>query len=56
MRLEDFHYDLPDKLIARYPLPERSASRLLCLDRTYGSITHTTFAHIIDFLLPGGGR
>ena len=25
----DFHYDLPDALIARYPLSERSASRLL---------------------------
>ena len=34
MQLADFSYDLPDHLIARYPLPERSASRLLVLSAT----------------------
>jgi S-adenosylmethionine:tRNA ribosyltransferase-isomerase len=34
MQLADFSYDLPDHLIARYPLPERSASRLLVLPAT----------------------
>jgi hypothetical protein len=29
MRLTDFSYQLPDELIARYPLAQRSASRLL---------------------------
>ena len=29
MFLSDFDYELPDELIARYPTPERSASRLL---------------------------
>ena len=28
-RKSDFHYDLPDSQIARYPLPERSAARML---------------------------
>ena len=32
MQLSDFKFDLPDKLIARYPLNTRSASRLLYLD------------------------
>ena len=32
MRRADFHYELPPELIAQAPLPERSASRLLCLD------------------------
>ncbi len=32
MRLRDFHYDLPDELIAQRPLPDRGASRLLALD------------------------
>ena len=29
MKRSDFHYDLPDALIAQYPLAERAASRLL---------------------------
>jgi S-adenosylmethionine:tRNA ribosyltransferase-isomerase len=29
LKTSDFHYDLPDALIAQAPLPERSASRLL---------------------------
>lgn len=36
MKVSDFHFDLPEHLIAQYPLPERSASRLLVLDRQSG--------------------
>lgn len=43
MQLSDFAYDLPEELIARYPLPERSASRLLCLSRETGEIRHQQF-------------
>ena len=32
MQLSDFSFELPDELIARYPLETRSASRLLHLD------------------------
>lgn len=32
MKKSDFIYDLPESLIARYPLPERSASRMLIAD------------------------
>ncbi|MFM6958804.1 MAG: S-adenosylmethionine:tRNA ribosyltransferase-isomerase, partial [Acinetobacter sp.] len=32
MQLSDFSFDLPDELIARYPLDCRSASRLLHID------------------------
>lgn len=32
MDVKDFSFELPDELIARYPQPERSASRLLVLD------------------------
>jgi S-adenosylmethionine:tRNA ribosyltransferase-isomerase len=36
VRREDFHYDLPQELIAQSPLAERSASRLLVLDAVGG--------------------
>ena len=31
LRIEDYDYPLPDERIARYPLPERDHSKLLCL-------------------------
>ena len=53
MRLVDFDYDLPHELIAQYPLPERSASRLLCLSRTTGEVTHQQFRDILNFFQAG---
>ncbi|MCL6269040.1 tRNA preQ1(34) S-adenosylmethionine ribosyltransferase-isomerase QueA [Sansalvadorimonas sp. 2012CJ34-2] len=53
MRVSDFHFELPDELIARYPMPERSASRLLVLDSETGKPVHRTFRDIIDYLKPG---
>ncbi len=37
MQLSDFHYDLPESLIARHPTDPRSASRLLHLDGRTGA-------------------
>ena len=34
MRLENFDYELPETLIAQHALPERSASRLMVVDRS----------------------
>lgn len=42
-RLSDFDYDLPSSQIAQHPLPDRSASRLLVLERASGTITHRQF-------------
>ncbi|GGE70587.1 S-adenosylmethionine:tRNA ribosyltransferase-isomerase [Streptosporangium jomthongense] len=53
MNVSDFHFDLPDELIARYPLRERSASRLLCLDGTSGDIAHRCFTDLPNILQPG---
>jgi S-adenosylmethionine:tRNA ribosyltransferase-isomerase len=53
MHLKDFYYDLPDELIARFPLAQRSASRLLCLNRKTGIITHQKFTDLINLLEPG---
>jgi S-adenosylmethionine:tRNA ribosyltransferase-isomerase len=52
MQLSDFQYDLPSELIARYPLPTRSASRLLCLDGTNGAIAHRQFTDLLTLLTP----
>ena len=53
MRRSDFQFDLPAELIARYPLPERTASRLLVLDGGSGAIRHRRFTEFIDCLRPG---
>ncbi|AOE50001.1 tRNA preQ1(34) S-adenosylmethionine ribosyltransferase-isomerase QueA [Kangiella sediminilitoris] len=52
MRLQDFFFNLPDELIARYPTEQRTASRLLCLDGEQGDIQHNKFFQLIDFLEP----
>lgn len=52
MDLSDFDYTLPETLIARYPMPERTASRLLHLGLN-GSMNHTHFHQVIDLLIPG---
>ena len=53
MKLSDFHFDLPEELIAQYPLAERSASRLLCLDRRSGALEDAQFAGLPERLAPG---
>lgn len=53
MRVADFQFDLPDELIARYPLTERSASRLLVLNGLEGALQHRHFAELPEFLQPG---
>lgn len=53
MRVAHFQFDLPDELIARYPLPERRASRLLVLDGPSGAIAHQQFTDLLDYLRPG---
>ena len=53
MNVSDFHFDLPDELIARYPLKERSASRLLSLDGLSGDIRHLRFTDLPGLLQPG---
>ncbi len=53
MKLSDFHFDLPEELIAQYPLAERSASRLLCLDRRSGALEDAQFAVLPERLAPG---
>lgn len=53
MNVKDFSFELPDELIARYPQPERSASRLLNLDGTSGKVMHQQFKDIVSHLNAG---
>ncbi|GAB6386685.1 tRNA preQ1(34) S-adenosylmethionine ribosyltransferase-isomerase QueA [Stutzerimonas marianensis] len=53
MLVSDFSFDLPDELIARHPLAERRASRLLVLDGPTGQLAHRGFADLLDYLRPG---
>lgn len=53
MRVADFHFDLPEALIARHPLAERRASRLLVLDGVSGELAHRQFADLLEYLRPG---
>ncbi|MEM7762777.1 MAG: tRNA preQ1(34) S-adenosylmethionine ribosyltransferase-isomerase QueA [Pseudomonadota bacterium] len=52
MQPADFHYELPDELIARYPAAERSSSRLLRL-LPDGSIVDDVFHRLPESLTPG---
>lgn len=52
-KLEDFAYELPEKLIAHYPTKQRTDSRLLCLNKTTAAIQHRQFKDILNFINPG---
>ena len=53
MDVKDFDYELPEELIAQDPLEDRSASRLMVLDRETGEIQHRIFKDITEYLRPG---
>jgi S-adenosylmethionine:tRNA ribosyltransferase-isomerase len=53
MKTEDFYFDLPQELIAQYPLPNRSDSRLLSYNRQQNSYEHFQF-HQLPNLLEAG--
>lgn len=53
MNVKDFSFDLPQELIAQDPLEDRSASRLLVVDKNTGEIQHRIFRDIVDYLRPG---
>jgi len=50
MKTSDFNYDLPEKLIANYPLDQRSSSRLLVYK---DQIDHRTFRDVINYFEEG---
>ncbi len=52
LRTSDFHYELPEELIASRPLPERAASRMLVVHRDTGKIEHRMFRDFPEYVRP----
>lgn len=52
MKTDEFDYDLPNDLIAYYPLEGRTQSKLLLLDKKTGSVNHNEFFELPLFLRP----
>lgn len=53
MKLSDFSFELPEKLIAKHPAKERTASRMLCLNADSGRVEHKQFVDIIELIEEG---
>jgi len=53
VQVSDFHFHLPDELIAREPLDARDGSRMLHLQRTSGRYSDRLFREFPDLLQPG---
>ncbi|MEP0712103.1 MAG: tRNA preQ1(34) S-adenosylmethionine ribosyltransferase-isomerase QueA [Algoriphagus sp.] len=53
MKLSDFKFDVPKKLIAHYPAPNRDESRLMVIHRDSGKIEHKVFKDIIEYFGEG---
>lgn len=53
MKTSDFYYDLPEELIAQDPLTDRASSRLMCLDRNTGAVSHGVFRDVVSHLQSG---
>jgi S-adenosylmethionine:tRNA ribosyltransferase-isomerase len=53
MKLSDFKFNVPEKLIAQYPPKKRSLSRLMVLHRDTQQIEDSEFPNIIEYFRPG---
>ncbi|WP_028611802.1 tRNA preQ1(34) S-adenosylmethionine ribosyltransferase-isomerase QueA [Paenibacillus harenae] len=53
MNVDWFDFQLPERLIAQTPLRERTASKLLALDKQTGEVTHHTFTDLEKFINAG---
>ncbi len=53
MKISELDFELPKKLIAKVPSPEREDARLLVLRRYDNEIIHTRFSEIVNYLESG---
>lgn len=49
----DFWYNLPEELIAQTPVEPRNSSRMMCVGRSTGKITHDRFYNLCSHLKEG---
>lgn len=49
----DFYYDLPEELIAQTPVEPRNSSRMMCVDRHTGEVSHAHFYNLCSKLKKG---
>ena len=50
MKTSDFLFDLPESQIAQTPIEPRDHSRMMCINRATGAISHEHFYNVIDHL------
>lgn len=53
MKKSDFFYNLPEELIAQTPVEPRNSSRLMCIDRNSGKVSHSHFYNLCENLKEG---
>ncbi|MBD1207590.1 MAG: tRNA preQ1(34) S-adenosylmethionine ribosyltransferase-isomerase QueA [Ignavibacteria bacterium] len=53
MKLSEFNYTIPKKLIAKYPADPRDSSYMMVLDRKTGEMEDKTFSNILDYFQKG---
>lgn len=53
MQTKDFDFYLPENLIAQTPMEDRTASRLMVLNKITGAVEHKTFRDLVSYLKPG---
>lgn len=53
LKKTDFYYDLPEGLIAQTPLEPRNSSRMLCLSKDSGEVSHDHFYNLCNYLKKG---
>lgn len=52
LTLDDFNYNLPEELIAKYPTKKRDEAKMLVVDKITGDMIHKHFYDFIDYLNP----
>lgn len=53
MKVSEFNYELPERLIAQHPYDKRDEARLMVLDRQAQNVEHKIFKDVINYLKPG---